>query len=119
MPSNKDLSKEDEALLESGGDVKQDTKNRRKRAYEDLDKYFQTKTGLNISDLIEDKNNEEAREVFSKHLGLYFWSYQVKVMIISLKSILFLNILLHLSHSTISFIFRITERTDLQGSGQL
>ena len=79
MPSNKNLSSEDEVLLETGGDVKPDTKRRRKNAYEDFEKYLESKTGLAIGDLLDDKNNETAREVFSKNLGLYFWSYQVKV----------------------------------------
>ena len=79
MPTHKDLSAEDEDLLETGGDVKPDTKRRMKKAYEELDNYFETKTGLSVADLLEDKNNEAARETFSKTLGQYFWSYQVKV----------------------------------------
>ena len=81
MPSNKPLTVEDEEQLENGGDVKDDTKRRRKKAYEDLDKYLEAKAGLSIADLIEDKNNSDAREFFSKNLGQYFWSYQVKVRI--------------------------------------
>ena len=86
MPSNKPLTLEDEELLENGGDVKDDTKRRRKKAYEYLDRYLGAKAGLSIADLIEDKNNSDARECFSKNLGQYFWSYQVKVRIFLIQT---------------------------------
>ena len=81
MPSNKILSAEDEQLLETGGDVKADTKRRRKKALEDFEKFLAGKTGLDVEHFANDINNEAAREVFSKNLGCYFWSYQVKVKI--------------------------------------
>ena len=81
MPTNKELSADDVQLLETGGDVKPDTKRRRMNAYKDLDKYLEEKTGQVIADLLGDKNNEEAMELFSKSLGLYFWSYQIKTSI--------------------------------------
>jgi hypothetical protein len=39
MPSNKELSQDDEDELENGGDVKPDTKRRRKKAAEDFPNY--------------------------------------------------------------------------------
>ena len=56
MPSNKDLSVEDEELLEQGGGVKADTLRRRKKAYEDLDHYVHQKTGETIASLLADKS---------------------------------------------------------------
>ena len=50
MPSNKILSAEDEQLLETGGDVKADTKRRRKKALEDFEKFLAGKT-VSLSDV--------------------------------------------------------------------
>jgi len=78
MPSNKDLTHEDELELENGGDVKPDTKRRRKKVLEDFTKYLTDKTGLDVEYFVSDKNNEGSRDLFTETLSRYFWSYQVK-----------------------------------------
>ena len=80
MPTNKELTHEDELELENGGDVKADTKRRRKKVLEDFTKYLAEKTGLDVDYFVSDKNNEGSRDLFTETLSRYFWSYQVKVL---------------------------------------
>ena len=80
MPTNKDLTQEDQLELENGGDVKPDTKRRRKKVLEDFSKYLTEKTGLDVEYFVSDKNNESSRDLFTETLSRYFWSYQVKVL---------------------------------------
>ena len=82
ITSNKELSQDDEDELENGGDVKPDTKRRRKKAAEDFSNYLTMKTGFDLEYFVDDKNNESARDLFTETLGRYFWSYQVKVLIL-------------------------------------
>ena len=74
MPSNKELSQLDKDELENGGDVKPDTKQRRKKAAEDFSNYLTMKTGFDLEYFVGDKNNGSARDLFTETLGHYLWS---------------------------------------------
>ena len=62
--------------------MKPDTKRRRKKAAEDFSNYLTMKTGFDLEYFVDEKNTESARDLFTETLRHYFWSYQVKVLIL-------------------------------------
>ena len=70
MPSFKEITKEDDYQLENGGSVTWDTEAKEEGGWIHGD----------ISKEQEVYTTEENRETISKNLGLYFWSYKIKVI---------------------------------------
>ena len=76
MPSNRNMSAEEEEKFEEGGGLKKRTRDDRLRDSNAFYAYFKDKAdGSSIQDCLED---EDGREKFSKIFSSYFWSMTVE-----------------------------------------
>ena len=76
MPSNKEISEEEEALYEKGGGVKQKTKKERETSFVEYQKYAESKLGKSIPE-----QYAEDPEILSKNFSSYFWTMTVRVSV--------------------------------------
>ena len=77
MPSNREMTAEEEDKFEEGGGLKKRTKDDRMRDCGAFYTYFESKVddGVNMKDCLQD---EDGREKFSKIFSNYFWSMTVE-----------------------------------------
>ena len=77
MPSNREMTAEEEDKFEEGGGLKKRTKDDRLRDCNAFYTYFESKVddGVNMKDCLQD---EDGREKFSKIFSNYFWSMTVE-----------------------------------------